>query len=905
MAVRPALASHLGDPIHLLRWALERRHLDPNRPLVATGDLPEARKLVFHELVEVAIGDPAALQRSIVELLGALHAARVELVFWIHGDRRTLQLRFGVVHKQGVHASHVDLLLRRGLEGHLLGSKFESVDVFDNSRSVDVVLKHHERCGAILGIPGKGRQEDPVPTLDGALEALSGIKFDLIIQCSPVGVEVLDVAKSNLALIAGNAHMLARQNFSSADAQSFSEAVSSGYSIAEGTSETVSWSTTITNSTSEVTQGPGEKAVGALAGMTLGAVLGGVAGFFTGGPMGAFNWAQAGARGGGVLGGALADSAYPTKTKSESTSTQNGGSTTHSATTTRTENSTNTFGSQFTRQLSLEVVNRQAGLMEEVAERHLERMRVGQGTGMWNTAAHLATADDATLQVAGHLLLGALRGEESHLEPLRLVPYTPDSAQTALNALRRGAVPRVRASAHPVVPGAEQPATLLTAEELGRWLSIPSHDLPGTPAREVVYFGRGGRLLQADEESAIPLGPLVYGGRESSTERLAIPTRDLCGHAFVAGTTGAGKTTTIREILRGLTIGKVPFLVLEPAKSEYLDLFEELRKGGHRPLRLELAPSEVSEDVRPLRLNPFAAPPGLPLGRHVEALKILLRSCFEMQESLPQLLERVLFSVYADRGWKDLAAPVTCEQVAARGFPTFEDFFEKVPSRRTTPWTRIEREVAAFGYENRVEKNLVAALSVRLESFRRGLKGQVLVADEVAIPALLKRPCFINLADINEPDIRRFLLSSLFLRLHAERAAEARSRPPAEGLRHLVVLEEAHHFLRRAANKGPSGELVQQSNMLLADAFAEFRAYGQGLLVADQAPGDLDEAVLRNTNVKVVHRLFQEADVAAMAEAIGLSAERRGELRRLGPGECVLFTPSLQQAAMCRVAAKE
>ncbi|HZZ85366.1 MAG TPA: hypothetical protein VFE30_12565 [Anaeromyxobacteraceae bacterium] len=121
----------------------------------------------------------------------------------------------------------------------------------------------------------------------------------------------------------------------------------------------------------------------------------------------------------------------------------------------------------------------------------------------------------------------------------------------------------------------------------------------------------------------------------------------------------------------------------------------------------------------------------------------------------------------------------------------------------------------------------------------------------------------------------------------------------------MVVLEEAHHFLRRANGEGPGSDLVRQSNILLADAFAEFRAYGQGILVADQAPGDLDQAVLRNTNVKIVHRLFQEADVVAMAEAVGLSEDRRAELRRLASGECVVFTPSLQHPVVCRVSAKE
>ncbi|HZZ83734.1 MAG TPA: DUF87 domain-containing protein [Anaeromyxobacteraceae bacterium] len=779
MASQGTLAEPKTDAVGLLRAALERRHLDARMALVANKGAPGKRIILFHELIEVAIRDPADVQRSLLELLGSLHSADVNLVFWVHGDGRTLRLRFGVAHAADSQSPHRDALLRRGLEGHLLGSKIEAIEVWDAGRSIVAVVPTHQRCGAILGIPGLSDGNSPAPTLDGALEALAGMRFDLFVYCTPMRDEELDVAESNLALISGQAHLLARQTISSSDAQSFSQSVSKGFSIATGTSDTVNWATSVQHGTSEVVQGPAEEAIGTMAGATLGTVLGGVAGFLTGGPIGVAYGVSIGGSGGAQLGGALAKAAHPQRTESESTTQQEGRSRTTSNTITNTESTADSLGLQLTRQLTLDVVNRQAGLLEDITERHLDRVRIGRGIGMWRTGAHLATSDEATLSVAGQLIIGALRGDGSHLEPLRLVPYTPESMATALLSLREGVEPRISALPHPIVPGAEQPATLLTSAEVGRWIGIPSHDLPGTPAREVVHFGRGGRILrqQQRDETTLALGPLVYGGRVSAVEMVCIPMKDLCGHVFVAGTTGAGKTTTIREVLRGLAERRVPFIVLEPAKSEYLELFEELRAAGHRPIRFELSPDKAGPDVQQLRLNPFAAPSGLPLGRHVEALKILLRSCFEMQESLPQLLEKVLFEVYADRGWKDLVTPITEAEIAARGFPSFADFLEPVTSRRPAAWSRIERAVAEFRYEDRVEKNLVAALTARIESFRRGLKGSVFVREEVSFADLLLRPCFINVSDFNEPDIRRFLLSSLFLRLYAERAAAARRDP--------------------------------------------------------------------------------------------------------------------------------
>ncbi len=297
----------------------------------------------------------------------------------------------------------------------------------------------------------------------------------------------------------------------------------------------------------------------------------------------------------------------------------------------------------------------------------------------------------------------------------------------------------------------------------------------------------------------------------------------------------------------------------------------------------------------------------MPLGRHVEAVKILLRSCFEMQESLPQILESVLFSAYRDRGWVDLSEDVKPDE--ARPFPTMASLLENVPpaSGLGRGVSRPERIVSDLGYDERASASLTAAITVRLGSFLRGFKGQIFAGDELDFTKLLTQPVFVELSDVNEPDIRRFLLGALVLRIYGERAAAARrersSRAPTR-LRHLLVLEEAHHFLRSATGSGPSSELIRQSNMLMADAFAEIRALGQGILLADQAPSDLDPAVLRNTGTKLIHRLLYAADCAAMGDSIGLSEDQRLALRRLRTGECVIQSPSVLTPVTCQIRSK-
>ena len=73
-------------------------------------------------------------------------------------------------------------------------------------------------------------------------------------------------------------------------------------------------------------------------------------------------------------------------------------------------------------------------------------------------------------------------------------------------------------------------------------------------------------------------------------------------------------------------------------------------------------------------------------------------------------------------------------------------------------------------------------------------------------------------------------------------------------LRHITVLEEAHNLLKRtsADQTSESSNLVGKSVEMLANAVAEMRTYGEGFIIADQAPGLLDMSVIRNTNTKII-----------------------------------------------------
>jgi hypothetical protein len=886
------------DILGVVRFALERRQFDDAR--ISAVPFPDGapRTARWFEAISFMETEPDRLRELVVTLLGAAHSYGLELVLWLHGEPHGISFRYGVlVPEESGGTSSLGPDFQRMLEGAFPGIRLSNMPTgspTDRLQEDLVGLQTKAAAGLLVGIPCE-REETPVETrLDDVLNGLAGRAFDLVIQATPAERHEIDLAVSNLSVVADLSHRLTRQQLAISDSAAFTSSVTEGVNMSWSSSETLNWSTSASTGTSRQVAGHHSAGMGAAAGAVLGGIIGAVVGAPSG--PGAPATAVAGAKVGALVGGhagrqlgrALKPPVQETKTTGtshgRSESTQQGGGNSSS----RTDGHSRQWGQS----VSIERLNRQAGLIEEIAEAHLKRARQMKSFGGWYVSVCVATSSEGDLRLASSLLAGALRGDLSYLETPRLIiaekpAVHPLLQQTAkFRGTRFGAVP------HPLLPRGEQPSTLLSSGELAQWFRPPSSPVVGVDVRPAVTFAA--TAPRYENEKILRLGHLVASGRHLQRSPVFLPTKELARHCFVAGTTGAGKTTTLVQILSQLANQGIPFLVVEPAKTEYRALFEELVANNKRPLRLTLR-GEKGPYEQPLRLNPWKAPAGTLLGRHVEGMKVLLRSCFAMQESLPQILERAIFDLYSKLGWSDLSEVVPIK--TDRRFPTFADFVAKAPGGTVT---FLQEVVRGLHYRAEVTGNLTAAVTVRMESFLRGIKGHLFSEEDDPFDDILNRPTFIELADLNEPDIKRFLLGAIVLRLASELQAR-HARTPATTLRHVTVLEEAHHFLRTAVGHGPGAELARESNLLLADAFAEMRGYGEGIIVADQAPAELAPAVLRNTNIKIAHRLMYQDDCDAMGDAMGLNDAQKLQLRMLGAGECVIQAPSIPRPIQCRV----
>ena len=374
----------------------------------------------------------------------------------------------------------------------------------------------------------------------------------------------------------------------------------------------------------------------------------------------------------------------------------------------------------------------------------------------------------------------------------------------------------------------------------------------------------------------ISLGAVKLNGRLTDS-KYEIEPGDLSRHAFVAGVTGAGKTNTIFSILRQTSEMGKPFLIIEPAKTEYRALLNDPNLGKH--LRVFTLGNEI---VSPIRLNPFEIVgwPKTPVSVHLDLLRSVFAASFGMWTPLPQVLEQCLHRVYQDRGWdttRNCNHRLDKSSDPADAYPTLSELASKV-----------DQVIRELGYEAKISDDMRAALLTRLNGLRTGGKGRMLdVQHSLPMDSLLNNCVVLELESMGDDDDKAFLMGLIFIRLVEYR----RSKGSVRNLEHLLVIEEAHRLLTNSGPRGreeeadPRGKAVET----FANLLAEIRTYGQGIIVADQVPVKLAPEVIKNTNLKIVHRLVAQDDRTVLAGAMAMNEHQASSLATFKIGEAAVF----------------
>jgi hypothetical protein len=500
-------------------------------------------------------------------------------------------------------------------------------------------------------------------------------------------------------------------------------------------------------------------------------------------------------------------------------------------------------------------------------EQLLQTLNESLAGGGWRTAVYLTGVDGGFWRLAA-AWRGVFTGDKTVLQPLRVAAR--DEAPALAAAWGRpyqapGAAPG--AWRHPFTA-----QTLLSTKQLAGYVHLPQVESPGFAVQLTPSFDTVAPVVDAAER--IDVGRVVHAGRPTDAP-YEVPVRDLTRHVLVTGVTGAGKSNTVFQLLDQVDRHGVPFLVLEPAKAEYRTLLSHPRLGE----RLQVL-TVGDERVAPMRINPFAPIGDAPLAAHVDLLRSLFTATWSLWEPLPQVLERALHGVYEDHGW-DLATGTNRrlgdEPAGPDAWPTLGELVDKT-----------EAIVAELRYDPEAESRIRASLVSRLQSLRVGAKGRMLDTRDGSDPAaLFERPTVIELERLGDEADRAFLMGLLLIQLGEHRRASGYH----DGLRHLLVIEEAHRLLSNPTPRGEDqGNGVQKAVEGFVNLLAEIRVYGQGVVVADQVPVKLAPDAIKNTNLKVIHRLLAADDRQAVGGATAMDERQRDVLPTLRPGQAAVFS---------------
>src|SRR5262249_42882244 len=145
---------------------------------------------------------------------------------------------------------------------------------------------------------------------------------------------------------------------------------------------------------------------------------------------------------------------------------------------------------------------------------------------------------------------------------------------------------------------------------------------------------------------------------------------------------------------------------------------------------------------------------------------------------------------------------------------------------------------------------------------------------------LLRRNVVLEIEDVGDDRDKAFLMGAVLIQIVEHLRVRQRRESRRAGLRHLTVIEEAHRLLRRPEQPGPAAHAGEWCAALLAEA----RAYGEGLVTAKQIPAKRVPAVIKNTAVKIVHRLPAQDDRYAVGATMNVTAPQSRSLVPLPPG---------------------
>ena len=529
-------------------------------------------------------------------------------------------------------------------------------------------------------------------------------------------------------------------------------------------------------------------------------------------------------------------------------------------------------GVQDTRGMGATINNASLEFLDKTLALTMEHLQKASGTGgFFGSVLIYAVTREASARVAG-VICATLSGVHSHIRPMTALPFVGPQAGFQLTC---------NLPVHEYLDRVGADIQILNCDQAGTLLLLPDAELPGCSLKRSVFYGRP--QLQ-NQIGGTQIGDIAFYGRTLSQPddavddrtSLRLSPRDLCSHVLIVGTTGSGKTERAVHLLNNLPRDEFQIIVLETAKKTYRNKLWR----GEDPLIYTMGDSAH----RPLRINPFFFEPGTGLKRHVSVLADAIAELLPVENLIGPKLRQAVEQCYEHCGWN-----VETGRFCGVGKPSYPDMilFNHYVDR-------VCESLKDYGPE--VRANYRGALLNRAAIFVDAVYQDLFAVDgNRCFEDMFPCDTIIEMEEMppSEINMPAFVISIILERLRAHLSQQSQRQGIGTGRSVLLVIEEAHNILHRRHEQpaseheaGRGKRLIEQVVRLLQEG----RGLGLGVMVVDQSAQYLADAVIANTNTKIVHRQEDGNEVEVIGESLGLPERDWEDMQKLEDGECIVKT---------------
>lgn len=841
----------------------------------------ENKDFYLLKVTDICYDEQAPKKEALENVLSSLKMKGLNFIFLIIGTKEKVGFYYGISkelnYNQPLDFEIKDIgdsILKPSIQGNFRGSKTIPLTP-DEREDIRETIEKMSEAGVIEGVPGANKDDEKYQGIDRLINVMYGDSYCFMIVAKPLDIgAILDIQKKLYKFYD------MKSSFSKKSIQTGTGTnTGTSESITDGTSRTdgSSGSTTTTNSTSENHTKTKGKNKSNSKSTTKSKSNGGSSS----------STSESGTE--GTSNGTSDSDAFSTGTSHSDAKTI---STSHSDTKNNSKTTASNSGTSTSETTTIEYSNRNLQdfikFMDDVV---FPRLDYGKGKGMFLTSMCVFASAKTSLQKIKNTVTALYSGETGNKIPL----VSFDISDNAKSAFRSFQLPAGRYkddgtdenylthfAMHHIVNRNKSTylGNWITTNELGMIAGLPQKEVVGLSLNEEVEFGLNYQKPES-ADNRIELGCLIQNGNELKESPVYLDKADLDKHIFVSGVTGSGKTTTCQKILKK---SEMPFLVIEPAKTEYRVMY----RADNDIKIFTLGDNQTA----PLTMNPLIFYPKESITSRVDMICACIESAFDMEAAIPQIIEQALYRSYEEKGW-DIYTNQNrkyneeeCFNGSGKAFPTISGLIKN-----------CEAVVNEQGFDERLKNDYIGSIKARLMGLTSGGKGFLLNTNSsVDFMDLLNHKVVFELENIRSSAEKSLIMGFILINL----SEAIREKYQLDGkLQHITLVEEAHRLLSK--HQVGDNPAKKQSVEIFSDMLAEIRKYGESLIIVDQIPDKLTPDVLKNTNTKIIHRIFAADDKEAVGNTVMLKDEQKDFLSNLPTGRAIYFTTGTDKAIQIKI----